>query len=219
MLIPFNSTTDRRGRPIAGLWERYNINPKGVLHIGANKGEEAPVYLQLGVTKQIWIEANPEIYIDLKETLRNNPDAMAFNYAIGDIDSVPTVLHVSNNGGQSSSLLNLGTHKTQHPDVHYVKDIPVVMRRIDCLIPEMVIQNYDFLNVDVQGFEGQVLRGMGDYLKYFKWLYLEVNRGQVYEGNDEVQTINEYVSGFGFRGVEERWIGNWGDKLFVRNGL
>jgi len=198
------------------LFPKYRIKPKGVLHVGANKGEEFAVYMELGIKKQIWIEANPEIYIHLRETLRGNSDALAFNYAIGDVDSVPTVLHVANNGGQSSSLLQLGTHKQQHPDVHYVKDIPVTMRRIDCLIPEMVIENYDFLNMDIQGYEIFALRGMGDYLKYFKWLYLEINNGQVYEGNGEVGEVDEYVRQFGFRRVETKMIGNWGDALYVR---
>lgn len=198
------------------LFPKYNIKPKGVLHIGANKGEEAPVYLELGITKQIWIEANPEIFIHLKETLFNNEDAMAFNYAIGDVDSVPVVLHVSNNGSQSSSVLELGTHKQQHPDVHYVKDIPVTMRRIDCLIPELVMAENDFLNIDVQGFEGQVLEGMGDYLKYVKWAYLEVNKAQVYEGCWEVEKIDRYLFDRGFQRVETKWVGNWGDALYVK---
>lgn len=198
------------------LFPKYNIKPKGVLHIGANKGEEAPVYLELGITKQIWIEANPEIFNYLMETISGNADAMAFNYAIGNHDSVPTILHVANNGSQSSSVLPLGTHKQQHPDVHYVKDIPVIMRRIDCLIPEMVIKEYNFLNIDIQGFEGQALEGMGDYINYFRWAYLEVNRAQVYEGCWEVDRIDNYLSIFGFVRVETKWIGNWGDALYIK---
>jgi len=217
MLIPFNTTRDRRGNAQEGLWSRYNIKPKGILHIGANRGEEAPVYLELGVTKQIWIEANPEIFIQLKETLRGNPHAIAFNYAIGEEDCVPVVLHVANNGGQSSSILNLGTHKKQHPDVHYVKDINITMRRIDSLLSEMVIKEYDFLNIDVQGLEGQVLIGMGEYLNYFKWAYLEINKNDVYQGCWQVEQVDDYLGKFGFKRVETaRWIGDWTDALYVK---
>ena len=216
MLISFNQTTDRLNRTREGLWSRYNITPKGVLHIGGNRGEEAPVYLELGVTNQIWVEANPEIFIQLKETLKDNPDAIAFNYAIGEQDNIPVVLHIANNGGQSSSILNLGTHKKQHPDVFYTKDIEVTMRRIDSLIPEDTIKEYDFLNIDIQGYEIFALRGMGDYLKYFKWLYLEVNRGQVYEGCGELKEVSDYVARFGFQQREIKWVGNWGDALFCK---
>jgi hypothetical protein len=51
--------------------------------VGANVGEEAPVYLELGIKKQIWIEANPEIFLKLKSNLSNNPDAIAYNTCIG----------------------------------------------------------------------------------------------------------------------------------------
>jgi len=171
------------------------------------------VYLELGIKKQIWIEGNPYIFSQLMETLKGNADAMAFNYVIGDEDR-PAILHESNNASQSSSILELGTHKQQHPDVHYVRDIPVMMRRIDSLIPEMVIQEYDFLNIDIQGAELLALKGMGDYLKYFKWAYLEVNRNHVYEGCALVEEVDNFLKGF--RRVETKWIGNWGDALYVR---
>ena len=216
MLIPFNRTTDRYSRTQLGLWEMYGINPKGILHIGGNRGEEAPVYLELGVRKQIWIEANPEMFLLLKQTISNNPDAIAYNFAAGDIDDQLITLHVANNAGQSSSVLQLGTHRQQHPDVHFTKDVQVTMKRIDCLISKDEIVNYDFLNIDVQGFEGQVLTGMGDYLNHFKWAYIEVNNGQVYEGCWEVGQIDIYMSKFGFRRVETKWVGIWGDGLYIK---
>jgi hypothetical protein len=80
----------------------------------------------------------------------------------------------------------------------------------------MVMEKYDFLNIDVQGFEGQVLTGMGDYLKYVKWAYLEVNKAQVYQGCWEVEQVDKYLATFGFRRVETKWVGNWGDALYVR---
>lgn len=216
MLIPFNTTRDRRNNGQPGLWERWKIRPKGIIHVGGNRGEEAPVYLELGVTKQIWIEANPEIFIQLKETLRNNTDALAYNYAIGEKDFENTVLHVANNAGQSSSLLKLGTHAQQHPDVFFTKDIPVVMRRLDSLIPEEAWANYDFLNMDIQGYELCALKGMGDNLKHFKWLYLEINANKVYEDCALVGEIDEYVKQWGFYRVETKMVGNWGDALYVK---
>ena len=43
-------------------------NSKGILHVGAHRGSEAPVYEWFG-KKVIWIEANPEIFKALKENL------------------------------------------------------------------------------------------------------------------------------------------------------
>lgn len=195
------------------LFPKYNIKPKGVLHIGANVGEERFVYDELGIKKQIWIEGNPEIFLKLKENVSYNPHAIALNFLIGDENKFVD-FHISNNGSQSSSVLELGTHKQQHPDVFYVKTINEMQWRIDSL--ELDLTGIDFLNIDIQGVELQALKGMGDYLKYFQWLYLEVNKDYVYENCALVNDVDEYVKAFGFTRVETKWVGNWGDALYIK---
>lgn len=203
MLIPFDH-----------LFSRYGLTFTGVLHVGANVGEEAKMYDSLGIKKQIWIEANPEIFLQLKHNISNNPEAVALNYCIGDEDGKEVVFHVSNNGSQSSSVLEFGTHKVQHPDVHYVRDIPMKTTRIDSL--GLDLSGVDLLNMDLQGYELPALRGMGDLLKKFKAAYLEVNRAQVYKGCAQIESVDLFMIGNGFRRVETKWIGNWGDALYIR---
>jgi FkbM family methyltransferase len=199
------------------LLPKYGINPRGVLHIGGNVGEEFPVYMELGITKQLWFEANYEIFKKLVANISSNPEALAINLAVGDEDK-EVVLHESNNAGQSSSILDLGTHKVAHPEVHYIRDIKVQMVRLDsmyeCLSPDM-----DFLNIDIQGAELMALKGMGKLLNNFKWIYLEVNKAELYIGCPLVEEIDEYLITFGFERVETQWCGNtnWGDALYVKN--
>lgn len=201
MLIPFDQ-----------LFRKYNLKFSGVLHVGANVGEEAKVYEGLGIKKQIWIEANPEIFLKLKANIAHNPEAIALNYCVGD-ENKDTVLHIANNGGQSSSVLEFGTHKIQHPDVHYVKDIPMKMHRIDSL--GLDLTGVDLLNIDLQGFELQALRGIED-IRLFKAAYLEVNKADVYKGCAQIDTMDLFMIGHGFQRVETKWIGNWGDALYIR---
>jgi FkbM family methyltransferase len=199
------------------LFPRWNIKPTGVLHIGANVGEEAPVYHELGIKKVIWIEGNPELMPRLIENVSRYPGQKAHNFLIGDSKGA-AVLHISNNASQSSSVLDLGTHKIAHPEVHYVKDIPMEMRRIDDLFKDGIGAEYDFLNIDLQGAELMALRGMGEILKQFKWAYLEVNKAELYKGCPLVEDLDLYLLGFGLRRVETSWAGNsgWGDALWVK---
>lgn len=198
------------------LFPKYGIKPNGVLHVGANVGEEAPVYLELGVKKQIWIEANPIIHARLKDNLRNNPEAQAINACIGDVQGEKVTFHVSNNGSQSSSILELGTHKTAHPEVHYTEDVEMFTDRIDVLLPDLT--GYDFLNIDLQGAELKALKGMGELIKGFKWAYLEVNKEELYKGCALVEDLDFYLGAYGFNRVETKWCENtgWGDALYVR---
>lgn len=201
------------------LFPKYGIKPSGVLHVGANVGEEAPVYDELGIKKVIWFEANPELLTSLGANLMPYPGQTVYIQCVGD-ENKDIVLHVSNNSSQSSSILDLGTHKAAHPEVHYIKEIPVKMQRIDEMVASgwVRLRDVDFLNVDVQGAELKVLKGMGELLHDFKWAYLEVNKEELYKGCALVGEIDAYMAEFGFKRVETKWCGNtgWGDALFIK---
>lgn len=197
------------------LFPKWGINPKGVLHIGANVGEEAKVYDELGIKKQIWIEGNPDIFLKLKQNIAYNPQAVALNYIIGD-ENKDVVFHVSNNGSQSSSILQLGTHKEAHPEVYYIQDIYGTMNRIDSI--ELDLKDVDFLNIDLQGAELMALRGMGSLLNQFKWAYLEVNERELYKGCALLDSLDLFMMANRFRRVETKMAGNtgWGDALYIK---
>ena len=200
------------------LFPKYNIKPKGVLHVGANVGEEAPVYDELGIKNVVWVEANSEI---CQELLRNVGwyGHNCFNVCITDVEGEEVVLHISNNGSQSSSILDLGTHTTAHPEVHYVKDITMTSQRLDQMVIIWdILKDSDFLNIDLQGAELKALKGMGTRLQQFKWAYLEVNKEELYKGCALVGEIDTYMNSFGFHRAETRWCGNtgWGDALYIK---
>ena len=78
------------------LFPKYGIKPTGVLHVGANVGEEAPVYDELGIIHVCWIEANKEIYDKLCENLRKSPSKWtAFNKCISDTDGEEVSFNIS----------------------------------------------------------------------------------------------------------------------------
>jgi len=197
------------------LFPKYNIKPKGVLHVGANVGEEAPVYNELGIKDVAWIEANEQLIPQLRINTSYRYGHKVYNALIGDVEGLEVKLHISNNAGQSSSILELWTHKKAHPEVHYVGEVVMKMKRLD---QHGCWGGYDFLNMDIQGAELKALKGMGDLLHQFKWAYLEVNKEELYKGCALVGEIDEYLSTFGFKRVETYWVGNtgWGDALYIK---
>lgn len=206
--------------PLDTLRKRFNVRPRGALHIGANIGEEAEAYYRNNITKVIWIEGNPDLREQLEKNISKYQGQKCYIQCVGD-ENKDTVLHISNNASQSSSVLDLGTHKTAHPEVHFIKDIPVRMSRIDDMFaPDEwgALKDVDFLNIDLQGAELMALRGMGDLLKQFKWAYLEVNKEHLYENCPLVEDIDLYMLSYGFRRVVTEWAGNtgWGDALYSR---
>jgi len=202
------------------LLHKYNIRPTGVLHCGGHWGEEAPYYFNAGVDNAIFIEAIPDEFKKLCRNLSEYPRMAAINACVGEVDGEHKTFHISNNEGQSSSLLDLGYHKTAHPEVHYIKHIPVVTKRLDTLLNEYQINvaNYDFLNMDLQGSELSALKSMGELLHKVKYAYLEANWKELYKGCALIDELKEYMSNFGFISVEEQQCGNtgWGDIFLIK---
>ncbi len=196
------------------LWKKYKINAKSVLHVGASTGQEIAHYYKNGVTDTLWIEAIPEVYMQLLKNIAHYPNAGAFNACISDVNDAEVVFNIANNDGQSSSILQLGTHATVHPEVKYIKQIKLRTKRIDSLVSVVP----PFVNIDLQGAELLALKGMGILLHNVKYLYLEVNRKHLYQGCPLVEELDAYLAPFGFIRIETYWAGNtgWGDAFYIR---
>ena len=102
--------------PLQQLVDKYNINFKGILHVGAHECEELNDYLKhLPINKMLWVEALPGKVNLCKERY---PNVLIENAIVSDV--VETVRFNVSNNGQSSSMLDFGLHSTFHPQVHYV---------------------------------------------------------------------------------------------------
>lgn len=208
--------------PFPELIRKYNIKPEGVVHIGSNTGKpECKWYYDNGVKRTVWIEALPSVYKEMKEEISKYPKSIGLNSLVSDTDGLTVPFNVSSNHGESSSMLEFGSHKIHHPDVTFIDRIRLVTSRFDSLMIRkgINIREFDFLNIDVQGVEGAVLKGIGDMLRVFKYLYIEVNRGEedVYVNCSKIDDIVSYVAEFGFELKEVKWTGaNWGDAYFEK---
>lgn len=208
MLIDFNTIVRKYGRP------------KGILHVGANTGQEAPVYHRY-VNKVVWIEALPHVYDKLIQNVKRYGD-ICVNACVHEEDNKQVIFFESNNESQSSSFLELGTHKTAHPEVKYVKEHIMRTTRLDTLLENSEIidlgHGLDFLAMDIQGAEMLALKGLGSRLNQFKWVYLEVNTQEVYKGCALLPEIDKYLTSYGYQKKEERIFKSWGwgDCLYAK---
>lgn len=209
MLIPFDT-----------LCRRYSISPKGVFHIGANNCAEIVSYYNNGVERSVWIEALPEVYKELKEVISKYPKTIGINACVSDVNGQEVEFNVSSNHGESSSMLNFKTHLTHHPDVKFVDKIKLRTSRIDSIVitKGINIREFDFLNLDLQGAEMLALKGMGDMLRNFDFVYIELNREELYEGCAMFDEVDAYLKSFGFEMKEIKWTGaGWGDGFYMKN--
>jgi N-acetylglutamate synthase-like GNAT family acetyltransferase len=82
------------------------------------------------------------------------------------------------------------------------------------------LTDFNFLNIDVQGVELQVIRSFGNAIRLMDYIYSEVNEAELYKGCCLVQEIDDYLDVFGFKRAETYMTPKqWGDALYVRKDL
>jgi hypothetical protein len=75
----------------------------------------------------------------------------------------------------------------------------------------------NFINIDVQGYELEVFKGSENLLNSIDYIITEVNRDEVYENCVRIESLDEFLSKYGFIRVETDWAGHtWGDALYIK---
>jgi FkbM family methyltransferase len=175
----------------------FDLN--GVIHAGANDGEEIYNYMRFGIDYIIGFEpllAAWQLCHDnikkWKSELNVSPKmAICFPIALDNFNG-HAELNITAGDGKGSSLLR---PNPEHPEVKknwqdgqdmIVDKAEVQVRRLDEIALEtdsgLPWDQIDTLVLDTQGNEMEILEGMGDYLKQFKYLCIELSMTPAYDG-------------------------------------
>jgi len=197
------------------IFRKYKMNVNGIVHIGVHYGQELQDYVDNGIQEMIVFEPLSSNFNILQENVKKiNANIQGHQVALGSQKGTAT-MYLSSNSAMSSSILKPKQHLELHPDVTFDGTEEVEIDLLD---------NYDigecnFINIDVQGYELEVFKGAKQTLNKIDYVYCEVNRGEVYEGNAFVEEIDEYLSTYGFERVETKWPESyytWGDALYIK---
>ena len=191
------------------------MNIKGIVHIGAHYGEEIQEYVDNGIQKITVFEPLSKNFNILSQRMQYvNANIQGHQVALGSKKGTATMF-LSSNEAQSSSILKPKQHLELHPDVSFDGTEQVEVSLLD----DYDIGESNFINIDVQGYELEVFKGGKKTLEKIDYIYCEVNRGEVYEGNAMVEELDEFLSSYGFVRVETKWpetYYTWGDALYIK---
>lgn len=205
MILDFNS-----------LFEKYNMKIKGVIHVGAHFGQEHHFYKSKNITNIVYFEPLKNTFNVLKQNIGH--DAILFNLALGNETKEVEMFVESNNQGQSSSILEPKLHKSQYPGIVFDKKETVHMKKLDDV--ELEFNSYNFINIDVQGYELEVFKGATKILDKIDYIIAEINRDELYENCTKIDELKDFLGSFGFILKEEDWAGGtWGDGFFIKKNL
>ncbi|MDH4152409.1 MAG: FkbM family methyltransferase [Nitrospira sp.] len=127
-------------------------------------------------------EPIPELALNLRRFEGLDPRIKVFDYALSDRNET-SEFFLTNNDGESSSLLRLGKHREIFPHVQAVRSIHVACRTLDRVIEDHRLEEPDMLLLDVQGAEHRILAALSAKVKRrLRALYVEASLEEVYEG-------------------------------------
>jgi len=201
--------------------KKYNLNVRGVYHIGAHTLEESDVYWNMGTNNVLWFEANKDLCDEYNSKLvgyTEDTKPKLFNLLLSDTDDKEIEFHIMNHR-ECSSTLKMKTHLIHTPYVTIAKTIMMKTIRMETFIKNnsIDISKYNFINTDVQGTELNVLKGFGDVLNTIDYIYTEVNTAELYAGCCLMNEIDDYLHPYGFTRVEtEMTPMEWGDAFYVK---
>lgn len=188
-----------------GRFDIFLKNCSGLIHIGANSGQERNHYKKLGVKRVIWIEADPQVYKILLKNIKNYKNNNAYNYLVSQENKSNVQFNIANNNSNSSSVLKLKQAKRLYPGLNYTKKIFLNSKNLQTIIRKKKINlsNFNCLVLDVQGAELSVLKGAGNKISKFRYIKLEASEFEMYKQNCFYHEISEYLSLFGFKEIKK----------------
>ena len=191
--------------------------------IGAHLFQEREMLLSLlPHLQQIYLfEPIPECVNYLRQYEAQDSRIRVFPYALAQTNGTADFF-LTDNQGESSSLLPMGTHLEIFPEVHHVQTIKVETRTLESVMQEYHLVNPDMLFLDVQGAEYQILSSISeDLLSQIHLIYAEASLEELYQGSKTLQdlrtVLDPYFECSGYAPMSDQ-TPTHGNALFANKG-
>jgi FkbM family methyltransferase len=185
---------------LAEIFSTLRINC--VIDVGANRGQYGEFLRNMGYRKRlVSFEPIPAMFKVLEEKSRNDPDWHVYNLALGSSNQALDLNVMSSE--EFSSLLPVNSYGSEHFQdriaVERTERVNVV--RLDSILDEMTARLEDprlYLKMDTQGYDLQVLEGLGERCPLVLGLQSEIALRPIYEGMPDYLTALARYNALGF---------------------
>lgn len=170
--------------------KRRGFSPKAAIDVGAYSGEWTIAFRQLyPQTRVLMVEPQPA----RKERLQ------ALTHVHNGVEFAPVLLGPAAAAGVTFYQAETGSSVLRDPGNNAAQPAAMEMTTLDAVTRGTPFERADFLKLDVQGYELEVLKGAEEILKSVEAVMMEVNLIGVYEGAPLVHEAVAYMAAHGFR--------------------
>ncbi|MEX1002114.1 MAG: FkbM family methyltransferase [Crocinitomicaceae bacterium] len=191
---------------------------KSVLEAGAHKGTDTVKIAEKWPNAKIYaFEPVPDIFQELKSATSDINNVQCEHLALGAQEGTITMHVSSGRSDGSSSILKPKEHVDFHPDVSFEHEIEVPLMSLDKWAAENHVDSIDFMWLDMQGAEYEMLNASSNILNKVKVLFTEVSLIETYEGVPLYNEFRAFLESKGFEVYKEYlYWEDMGNVLFVR---
>jgi len=211
----------------------HKINPdeiKVIFELGSCHLQDAVKLINHFTNSVIYsFECNTDCLVECNKTLsqldENTKTRLflidkAVSLENGPVSFFPFDLEKYNNMGSSSMLKidfsNRNTDDSDYNRPNPQKEIIVNGTRLDTFMEESHNENIDLLCVDLQGYELNAIKSLGDYLHNVKYIITETSIVSTYTNGASFVELNDYLSTYNFKYVCSNQFGEMFPDLTIK---
>ena len=181
---------------------------KTILELGAHRG-----------TDTAWMAALPAVTLhafepDPRNRVPHLPNVILNRAAISDRDGTCTFIMSRDHSGKewtySSSIRQPKNHLARYPVTFFDESIDIEAVTLDSYCQRNGLDEIDFIWADIQGAEGEMVRGGLQTLSRTRHLFTEYSDDELYEGQATLRDLLELLPTF-------RVIELWEDDVLLEN--
>jgi FkbM family methyltransferase len=187
---------------------------KTVLDVGANIGWFTNMMCTVLPESRIYaFEPLCDCFKNLVNNTQQNTQVKCFNVALGS-ETKDAIIN-KNEFSPSSSLLKMNKiHKRLFPYTQLESAEKIRVVTFESLIDEIELSKKVLLKIDVQGFEIEVLKGMGSLLKEIDLIIVETSFVELYNNQPLFGEVYSFLTSKKFN-----YIGNFDQMINPKTGL
>ena len=200
------------------IYKKYNLNINNLAHIGVNNGLEVDTYKELLPNSTIYLfEPQEEQFNKLVEKFEKENKVILYNTALGNKKG-KAEMNISPTHKGSASLLEPTLHKKVFSEVEFYGTETVHLEKYE----NLDLNDVNFLNIDVQGYELNVLKGAGKKLQAIDFIMIEISLKALYRDSALLDDIDSYLNQYDFiRLITVFWDSEciWRDAFYIKKNL